>query len=1120
MLNDCLFRAFLFLFHCSLCLAIVSRLSLKSDERALLAFKSAIQTNPDDNILSTNWSTATSFCEWLGVSCSPRHGRVTALNLPNMGLAGSLTPYLGNLSFLVALDISNNSFSGELPSELEIGSLFQLQLLNLTDNQLTGSIPSSVFNISSLKAISLASNNLSGSLPQDLCYNLPMLEELVIPFNKLSGQIPTSIERCAMLRVLKLRVNEIGGSIPSELGNVTMLEVFDIGHNYLQGEIPWEVGNLNNLVEFAVNDNNLTGSIPSTVFNISSLQEFIFSNNSMYGTLPMDLCRRLPSLEHMFLYGNAFAGSIPRDMGNCTMLKQLRFGLNRFTGNIPAEIGNLQYLELLTLPVNSLSGPIPPSIFNCSTLKVLSLAGNGLSGNLPSDLGLHLPVLIHLLLGGNQIDGIIPKSISNASSLVLLDLAENLLTGAIPITFGNLEFLEYIGLDSNHLTHDQSSVPELNFMTSLTNCRHMRVLLINGNNLTGVFPPSIGNLSTTFENIDASNCNIFGKMPDGLGNLSNLISLSLTNNDLTGPIPQTFRRLTSMQRLNLSYNMLQESIPSDLCEMRSLGELSLSGNKLSGSIPACFGNVSSLRILLLDNNNLTSTIPSTLWNLRDMLSLNLSSNSLRGNLPAEISKFSLLTYLDLSNNQFIGGVQSEIGALQQLTHLSLAHNEFQGPIPESFGRILSLEFLDLSFNNISGVIPKSLEELSYLKYLNMSFNKLEGEIPSRGPFANFTSQSFMNNSGLCGASQLNVPPCHRQRSMKAGVLVLKYILPATASAILVLVSVLLLLRRRRKKTKEKAPEATLFPKETYRRISYYELKRATNQFDQSSLLGKGSFSSVYKGILVDGVVVAVKVFNLQQEGAFKSFDSECEVIRKIRHRNLIKIIGSCSNPDYKALVMQYMSNGSLDLLLYSDKPCLSILQRIDILLDVANALEYLHYGQSAPIVHCDVKPSNVLLDENLLAHLGDFGISKLLGETISLIQTKTLATVGYMAPEYGSQGIVSTSGDVYSYGIMMMETFTRKKPTDEMFNGEMSLKQWVLNSLSAGIIVKTIDNNLITTEGEQFAAKEECLSSIMSLALQCCEESPDMRIEMKEVLRRMQQIQRHVSEIMLKFSAR
>ncbi|KAJ8762042.1 hypothetical protein K2173_006644 [Erythroxylum novogranatense] len=1114
--NDCLFRAFLFLFHCCLCVAIVSRLSLKTDETALLAFKSEIQTSRADNFLSTNWSAATSFCEWFGVSCSPRHGRVTALYLPNMGLAGSLTPYLGNLSFLVALDISNNSFRN-IPEE--IGSLFQLRLLNLTDNKLTGSIPSSVFNISSLKAISLGSNNLSGILPQELCYNLPVLEELVIPFNKLSGQIPTSIERCKKLRFLKVRVNEIGGYIPRELANVTMLEVFDISRNYFQGEIPWELGNLNNLVEFHVNDNNLTGSIPSTLFNISSLKRFIFSNNSMYGTLPMDLCRRLPNLERMFLYGNDFEGSMPRDMGNCTMLRQLRFGLNRFTGNIPAEIGNLQYLELLTLPVNSLSGPIPPSIFNCSTLKVLSLAANGLSGNLPSDLGLHLPVLIHLLLGGNQIDGIIPKSISNASSLVLLDLAENLLTGAIPITFGNLEFLEYIGLDSNHLTHDPS-VPELNFMTSLTNCRHMRVLIIYGNNLTGVFPPSIGNLSTTFEKIDASNCNIFGKMPDGLGNLSNLISLSLTNNDLTGPIPQTFLKLTSMQRLNLSYNMLQESIPSDLCEMRSLGELSLSGNKLSGSIPACFGNVSSLRILLLDDNNLTSTIPSTLWNLRDMLSLNLSSNSLRGNLPAEISKFRLLTYLDLSNNQFIGGVQSELGALQQLTHLSLAHNEFQGPIPESFGRILSLEFLDLSFNNISGVIPKSLEELSYLKYLNMSFNKLEGEIPRGGPFANFTSQSFMNNSGLCGASQLNVPPCHRQRSMKAGVLVLKYILPATASAILVLVSVLLLMRRRRKKTKEKAPEATLLPKETYRRISYYELMRATNQFDQSSLLGKGSFSSVYKGILVGGVVVAVKVFNLQEEGAFKSFDSECEVIRKIRHRNLIKIIGSCSNPDYKALVMEYMSNGSLDLLLYSDKPCLSILQRIDILLDVANALEYLHYGQSAPIVHCDVKPSNVLLDENLVAHLGDFGISKLLGETILLTLTKTLATVGYMAPEYGSQGIVSTSGDVYSYGIMMMETFTRKKPTDEMFNGEMSLKQWVLNSLSAGIIVQTIDSNLmITTEGEQFVAKEECLSSIMSLALQCCEESPDMRIEMREVSRRMQQIQRHAYEIMLKFSA-
>jgi LRR receptor-like serine/threonine-protein kinase FLS2 len=142
----------------------------------------------------------------------------------------------------------------------------------------------------------------------------------------------------------------------------------------------------------------------------------------------------------------------------------------------------------------------------------------------------------------------------------------------------------------------------------------------------------------------------------------------------------------------------------------------------------------------------------------------------------------------------------------------------------------------------------------------------------------------------------------------------------------------------------------------------------------------------------------VKVFNLQVERALKSFDDECEVMSKICHRNLVKIISCCSNIDFKALVLEYMPNGSLEKWLYSHNYCLDILQRLNIMIDVASALEYLHHGYGTPIVHCDLKPSNVLLDEDMVAHVGDFGIAKLLGEEDSMTQTHTLATIGYMAP--------------------------------------------------------------------------------------------------------------------------
>ena len=155
---------------------------------------------------------------------------------------------------------------------------------------------------------------------------------------------------------------------------------------------------------------------------------------------------------------------------------------------------------------------------------------------------------------------------------------------------------------------------------------------------------------------------------------------------------------------------------------------------------------------------------------------------------------------------------------------------------------------------------------------------------------------------------------------------------------------------------------------------------------------------VYKGVLSNGLTVALKVFNLEFQGALRSFDSECEVMQGICHRNLIRIITCCSNLDFKALVLEYMPKGSLDKWLYSHNYFLDLFQRLNIMIDVASALEYLHHDCSSLVVHCDLKPSNVLLDNNMVAHVADFGIARLLTETESMQQTKTLGTIGYMAP--------------------------------------------------------------------------------------------------------------------------
>ena len=671
-----------------------------------------------------------------------------------------------------------------------------------------------------------------------------------------------------------------------------------------------------------------------------------------------------------------------------------------FAGIIPSELGQLHQLKDLQSSLNNLIGSIPPELFNISTLENISIVFNDLSGVLPTNLCHASPNLKELYLGSNSISGPIPNSISNCSQLTLISLYENKLSGHIPTVIGNLRFLQQLHLFSNNFTDEPSSSP-LSFITSLSNCKSLTGLSISDNPLYGVIPPSIGNLSLSLQYFYASHCQFSGSIPAEIGNLSSLVLLSLFLNKLSGNIPISIKHLHKLQGLNLQANMLQGPIPEAICDLYNLYSILLSHNKFSHPIPTCLGNVSSLREIFLNSNMLNATIPSSLWGLKDVIALVMFSNSLSGVLPQEIGNLGAAAYIDLSMNKLSGSIPITIGELQELGVLSLANNKLEGSIPVSIGHMINLADLDLSQNNLSGSIPKSLEALRHLEYFNVSFNTLSGEIPSGGSFRNFTMDSFEGTAALCGHPRFHVRICPAASTTHKSKW--KRVKPATfiafgVAAFISIVSLALIIFVRYKRKDETSEEVDVGIPIMSERISYYELLQATDQFSERNLLGTGSSCSVYKGILNSGKVVAVKVFNMQLEGISTKFSVECEILGGIRHRCLTSVISCCSNDEFKAIVLEYMPNGSLEKWLHSDNHCLNFTERLNIMIDVASALEYLHHGYSTPIVHSDLKPSNVLLDEDMVAHVSDFGIAKLLGNEDSMVLTETLATLGYIAP--------------------------------------------------------------------------------------------------------------------------
>nr|TKW37266.1 hypothetical protein SEVIR_1G036307v2 [Setaria viridis] len=894
------------------------------------------------------------------------------------------------------------------------------------------------------------------------------------------------------------------GPIPSTLGNLSALTYISIRSNKLTGSIPPLQG-LSSISFLQLADNNLTGRIPSWLGNLSSLTVIDFRKNGL-------------------------VGNIPESLGDLKLLKALSLSFNKLVGSVPNSLGNLHALTEFYIDNNELEGSIAPSLFNISSLEIFNIQFNHLNGSFPLDLGSRLPNLELFLVNGNRFHGDIPPALCNTSSIQMIQMQTNFLSGKIPHCFGlRQKNLSVFGLGQNQL--EATNGAEWSFLSTLTNCSHLKLIDLGENKLQGELPDLIGNLSSNLFFLNVQINNITGKIPESIGNLIGLNVLGMDINLFEGNIPSSIGNLKKLNALSISNNNLSGSIPVTFGNLSALSRLGLDGNSLSGGIPSSLSRC-PLQDLNLSHNRLTGPIPKELFLVSTLSnSLILDHNLLTGPLPSEVGNLRNVAGLDFSSNNISGEIPPSIGNCQSLQHLSISGNFLQGVIPSSLGQLNGLLELDLSHNNLSGRIPNFLGNMRGLTNLNLSFNNFEGEVPKDGIFLNVTAISILGNNGLCGGiSQLNLPLCsshpsntHSQKktmviSIVAGVLFL--------TSVVVLFAII----HWRSKTRREEKHESLLT-EQHMRVSYAELVNATNDFSSENLVGVGSFGSVYKGRMTNHdqqLVIAVKVFNLQTRGALKSFDAECETLRYVRHRNLLKVLTVCSSTDFrgddfKALIYEFLPNGNLHEWLHlhpemeGEKKVLDLVQRISIAIDVASAIDYLHHHNPFPIIHCDLKPTNVLLDNNMVAQVGDFGLARFLHEDSSDILEQSTGwaamrgTIGYAAPEYGQGNNASIQGDVYSFGILLLEMFTGKRPTDsEVTEGcnlhkyvEMALQDQAINVIDQHLLSVTEDDEG-RTRGNQQTIREKriaCIVSALEIGISCSKDLPADRMQIRDALK-------------------
>ncbi|CAI9116054.1 OLC1v1017104C1 [Oldenlandia corymbosa var. corymbosa] len=854
------------------------------------------------------------------------------------------------------------------------------------------------------------------------------------------------------------------------------IEKIDISGWSLSGQFPEDVCRyLPFLRILRVDHNNLLGRFPNGITNCSLLEELNMSFDLLGGTLP-DLSP-LQSLKSLDLSSNFFQGKFPLSFTNLTNLEFLNFNENgKFDPwELPENISRLTKLRVIIFSTCNVQGKIPASIGNMTSLVDLELSGNYLTGKLPPELG-------------------------NLKNLQQIELYYNALEGEIPVEFGNLTELRDIDMSVNKLT----KLPE-----SLCRLPKLTALQLYNNSLTGEIPAALGN-STTLTLLSLYENFLTGKIPENLGRSAPLVGFDLSENQLSGELPPYVCNGGKLLYFLVLENKISGQIPESYSRCSSILRFRVNYNQLEGRIPDGVLAFPHASIIDLSNNRLNGLIARTIGNAKNLSELFLQNNRISGFLPAEISGAINLVKIDLSNNLLSGPIPPEIGNLRQLNLLLLQHNKFNSSIPQSLSSLQLLNVLDLSNNLLTGNIPGNLSEL-LPNSMNFSNNLLSGPIPLSFVMGGLL-ESFAGNPDLCvpphkNTSTTKFPLCSRDSNRKT----INCLWVIGLSVGLVIVGIVLFLRRWLRKDRARTEnDDTLsssfcsYDVKSFHRLSFDQREIIESMIDKN-IVGYGGSGTVYKIELSNGESVAVKKLWSRKAKDFatddqlvldKELKNEVDTLGSIRHKNIVKLYCYFSSLDCNLLVYEYMLNGNLWDALHGGKVLLDWPARYQIALGVAQGLAYLHHDLMPPIIHRDIKSTNILLDINYQPKVADFGIAKVLQARGGKDSTTTViaGTYGYLAPEYAYSSKATTKCDVYSFGVVLMELITGKKPVEADFGENKNIIYWVSTK------VDTKEGAYDVLDKKISGSFKDEMIKVLRIAIGCTCKTPASRPSMNEVV--------------------